>query len=152
MVTPPNGEGPVAVAMSGGIDSSVACLLLRRQYGDVFGVTMVLHEDHWPCAEMAASICETIGVAHRVLDLTATFSRAVASKHVAAYEAGLTPNPCVWCNLDLKFGRLMEQAMKWGAERFATGHYACIGPARRNGRRVLQRPQPGAPDETYFQE
>ena len=123
----------VIVAMSGGVDSSLACALLHEQGYGVIGVTMRLWEyaadaDHrrrtMEPMEDARAVCQRFGVPHYNLDLRQTFERSVIEDFVNEYEAGRTPNPCVRCNVRIKWNVLLAKARMLGASAVATGHYA----------------------------
>lgn len=117
----------VDVAMSGGVDSSVAAALLLERGLDVRGVTMRLLDTGWHEAEdTAAVVCEALGIPHRVIDLSAEFESAVLGPYAKAYAGGLTPNPCVACNESVKFGALVGAVLSDGADVLATGHYARV--------------------------
>ena len=118
--------GPVAVAMSGGADSTAAALILRDAGHAVIGLTGLLapHAGAQEAAARAAAICGQLGIPHHVADLREAFERLVISPFVEEYARGRTPNPCVGCNERVKFGLLLEEADKLGAGRLATGHYA----------------------------
>ncbi|MDB4906415.1 MAG: tRNA-specific 2-thiouridylase mnmA [Gemmatimonadetes bacterium] len=145
----------VLVAMSGGVDSSVAAALLVQQGYDVVGATMKLfcHDEKdipdRPCCSLdsvndARRVCETLGVPHYVLNLESAFSHDVVDDFVAEYAAGRTPIPCVRCNTFTKFRDLLRKAEGIDARWIATGHYARI----ENG--VLHRGQDHAKDQSYF--
>lgn len=128
----------VAVAMSGGVDSSVAASLLIEQDYEVLGFTMAL----WNCGgaagpqpaataccslesiEDARSVCQTLGIPHYVLNLRDKFRQHIIQNFIAEYLAGRTPNPCIRCNRLMKWGELLHQAQQAGADKLATGHYA----------------------------
>ncbi len=116
----------VLIAMSGGVDSSVAALLLQEAGYSCIGVTMRLFataaEDD--PAKRAAEVCARLGIEHRAVDLSSLFKEAVIEPFVAAYERGCTPNPCIACNRRLKFGALLKTADSLGCRYLATGHYA----------------------------
>jgi tRNA-specific 2-thiouridylase len=139
----------VAVAMSGGLDSSVAALLLQQQGHSVRGVTLRLW-DETPADPVgaAAAACAHLGIAHEVLDLRAEFRRRVVDYFVASYARGLTPNPCLRCNRDVKFGLLLEHVLGAGDDRLATGHYVRIED-RADGGHLLCGLDP-AKDQSYF--
>jgi len=123
----------VLVAMSGGVDSSVAAALLRDAGHDVTGVTLKLWggaSDSGCCSvsdvEDARRVAAQLGVPHYVFNLADDFTRDVVDPYVAAYGAGSTPNPCVECNRSIKFGRLLERATALGFDAIATGHHARV--------------------------
>lgn len=115
----------IAVALSGGVDSAAAALVLHARGERLMGVTMRLGDD-LPDGEhvaRAADLCARLGIAYHLIDLRAEF-KAVRRYFCDAYLSSLTPNPCAACNRDMKFGLLLEKARELGAERLATGHYA----------------------------
>lgn len=119
----------IIVGMSGGVDSSVAALLLKEQGHNVIGVTMRLFDERLPRLggereiEDARRVCEVLGIEHHVADLSDEFRRAVVDEFVSEYRRGRTPNPCITCNRALKFGALLEWARAHGGDAIATGHY-----------------------------
>lgn len=124
----------IAVAMSGGVDSSVAAALLQEQGRDVFGITAIMSPGGSRCCSdedvcTAQRVAGQLGIAHHVVDLSAEFQRLIIDPFMAEYLAGRTPSPCVWCNRHIKFGFLWEQARALGAGALATGHYVRRLPA-----------------------
>ncbi len=136
----------VCVAMSGGVDSSVAAALLQQQGVGAAGVMMRLqpHND----ATDAARVCAVLGMPFAFLEAQAAFHEAVIAPFVDCYRSGGTPNPCILCNRRMKFGWLLDWALAEGYDAVATGHYARI---ERSGTRWALRAgdDPGR-DQTYF--
>ena len=155
----------VAVGLSGGVDSSVAALLLKEQGHDVVGVTMKLWRGSFrggerdACfgpgeaedIERAKRLAERIGIEYRVFDLSEEYERSIVRYFRETYLNGETPNPCVRCNAAFKFGLLPRLAAESGLafERFATGHYARTSPAA-DGRTELRMAKDRRKDQSYF--
>jgi tRNA-uridine 2-sulfurtransferase len=140
----------VLVAMSGGVDSSVAAAVLRDDGHEVVGVTMKLWggaSDTGCCSvadvDDARRVAQQLGIDHVVFNFTDAFEERVVSPYVAAHQAGTTPNPCVECNRHLKFDRLVERADLLGFDAVATGHHARIWEGR------LARGVDRAKDQSY---
>ncbi len=118
----------IYVAMSGGVDSSVAAALLKKQGHSVTGVTMRLTDE--ARVEPAEAAAAALGISLQTVDFRARFRAVVIDYFARSYRSGLTPNPCVLCNFDIKFGALLDYALAQGAEKLATGHYAKTAEAR----------------------
>ena len=134
------------IAMSGGVDSSVAAHLMIEQGFGCVGATMRLLPDFDP--QDAQAVAEKIGMEFHVLDMQAEFRDAVMTEFVRCYEAGLTPNPCTVCNRRIKFGALLDAALALGCDYIATGHYAQI--EQQDGHFFLKKAADTAKDQSYF--
>jgi tRNA-specific 2-thiouridylase len=162
----------IVVAMSGGVDSSVAAALLAREGHEVIGFSMQLYdhsgqrEDHserqregqvrfGTCCTIddlhdARRVAARIGIPHYIVNFERQFADQVVSNFVSEYVAGRTPIPCVHCNGDLKFATLAERAASLDAEFVATGHYARVDRDETTGRYRLLRGVDPAKDQSYF--
>jgi tRNA-specific 2-thiouridylase len=157
----------VLVGLSGGVDSSVAALILKEQGYDVIGATMsiwgkdglaVAEGKHNACygpdekedIEAAKNLADQLGIPYHVVDCVTKYEDIVISNFKKEYLQGHTPNPCVWCNALIKFGVLPEIARLNGVEfdKFATGHYARVEEG--NGRFLLKRGVAPHKDQSYF--
>ncbi len=140
----------IAVAMSGGVDSSVCALILKQKGFDVFGITMKTIEGSKCCSiediHHAKKVAKQLGIKHHIIDLKEIFEKEVIDYFVKESLKGKNPNPCVPCNRKVKFGALVEEAKKLGAEIVATGHYAII---EKNEKLVLKRPVDIKKDQSY---
>ena len=154
----------IVVAMSGGVDSSVAAALRAEQGHDVIGLSMQLYPStgagHTPdekfgsCCTLddlndARRVAATLGFPHYILNFERQFRETVIANFVSEYAAGRTPLPCAHCNSDLKFSTLLDRAHGLGAARVATGHYARV-ERRADGRWLLKRSADPDKDQSYF--
>ncbi len=143
--------------MSGGIDSAVAALLIKEQGYNTSGVTMRLCEkilaDGCDATSTdigdARDICEKLEIPHSVYDLTDEFSNIVIKDFIDTYLQGGTPNPCIVCNKNLKFGKLLDLEIQNGTDYVATGHYANIERSK-DGRYLLKKSADPKKDQTYM--
>lgn len=136
----------IAVAMSGGVDSSVAAALLSQKGYDVFGVTMVVCQAFQP--EAAKKVCRRLGISHYVLDLKRVFKKKVIDYFCQEYLRARTPNPCVVCNPKIKFGKLLDWVLSQGATHLATGHYVKVGWDKAKRRYLLKKAEDK--DQSYM--
>lgn len=147
------------IAMSGGVDSSVAALLMKERGFDCIGATMKLFNnedidlprDHSCCsledAEDARSVAEVLGMPHYVFNFSDRFKETVIDRFISAYERGETPNPCIDCNRYLKFDKLYRRARELDYDCVATGHYARI--VEEDGRFLLKKAVDQSKDQSY---
>lgn len=154
----------VAVAMSGGVDSSVAAALLKEQGRDVIGITMNLFslpkeacasEELRSCCGSAArrdagAVAAVLGIPFYVADFRRTFEKDVIADFIEEYRRGRTPSPCLRCNRLVKFGPLLKRAGRLGAARIATGHYARVDFDEERGRWRLRKGKDREKDQSYF--
>jgi tRNA-uridine 2-sulfurtransferase len=149
----------VLVAMSGGVDSSVAAALVQQEGHEVVGATMKLWggpSDSGCCSvadvEDARRVAQQLGIAHHVFNFTAEFERDVVGSYVAGHAQGRTPNPCISCNAHLKFDRFLDRALLLGFDAIATGHHARVvapGPPPPGRGWQLRRGRDVAKDQSY---
>ena len=151
----------IVVAMSGGVDSSVAAALLAREGHDVIGLSMQLYDPHQgetrfgSCCTLddlydARRVARTIGIPHYIVNFEHQFQEHVIADFVREYAAGRTPIPCVHCNGDLKFASLVERAQGFDAEAVATGHFAQVDFDEGTRRYRLTRGVDRQKDQSYF--
>ena len=149
--------GRVVVGLSGGVDSSVAALLLKRAGYDVIGLFMKNWEDdddeeHCSTREDlidCASVADVIGMDLEVVNFAAEYKDRVFAQFLAEYSAGRTPNPDVLCNAEIKFRAFLDHAVAMGAERIATGHYARVRRGE-DGKVELLKAIDASKDQSYF--
>lgn len=149
----------ILIAMSGGVDSSVAAGLLCREGNECIGATMKLYHNedagipraHTCCSlddvEDARSVCYKLGMPYYVFNFSDDFGEKIIDKFVRSYETGLTPNPCIDCNRYMKFDKLYERAKILGCDHIATGHYARI--TQENGLYQLRKAYDETKDQSY---
>jgi tRNA-specific 2-thiouridylase len=151
----------IAVAMSGGVDSSVAAAVLVDRGYDVIGLSMQLYDQSGgersfgSCCTLddlhdARRVAAAINIPHYILNLERQFDEQVVSNFVREYASGRTPLPCAHCNSDLKFATLVDRALGFGADLVATGHYARVTRDQTTGRCLLSRGADSSKDQSYF--
>src|SRR5438477_842873 len=151
----------IVVAMSGGVDSSVAAALLAEQGHEVIGLSMQLYDQSegqtafGSCCSIddlhdARRVAAAINIPHYIVNFERQFDEQVVSNFVHEYAAGRTPLPCARCNSDLKFATLADRARGFGADAVATGHYARVERDEASGRVLLKRGVDPAKDQSYF--
>ncbi len=151
----------IVVAMSGGVDSSVAAALLAEAGHDVIGLSMQLYDQregehgYGSCCSLddlhdAGRVARRLNIPHYIVNFEKEFQRTVVANFVDEYVAGRTPIPCSHCNSDLKFATLLDRARAFDAEIVATGHYARVETDPSTGRRILQRGLDCGKDQSYF--
>ena len=150
------------IGMSGGVDSSVAALLMLEKGFACIGATMRLYggdsvspEGSKTCCSLddvedARAVAHRLGIRHYVFNFTEEFRRQVMDKFVDTYYEGGTPNPCIDCNRSLKFGKLLQRAEELGCDTVVSGHYARVERDPDSGRYLLKRAADRAKDQTYF--
>ena len=150
------------IGMSGGVDSSVAALLMLQAGYECIGATMRLYsgavtaeDGSKTCCSLddvedARSVARRLGISHYVFNFKDAFREQVMDKFASAYLDGLTPNPCIDCNRYLKFGSLLQRATELGCEYVVSGHYARIERDQATGRYLLKRAADRTKDQTYF--
>ena len=150
------------IGMSGGVDSSVAALLMLEAGYECIGATMRLYggqaspaEGSKTCCSLddvedARSVAHRLGIKHYVFNFTEEFQQQVMDQFVAVYQAGGTPNPCIDCNRYLKFGKLLQRARELSCDVLVSGHYAKVQQDPATGRYLLMRAADRAKDQTYF--
>ena len=157
----PDSKPRALIAMSGGVDSSVAAWLMQQAGYDCTGITMRLTRNetlgqsgfHTCCSEKdiedAAEVAFAMDIPYEVLDFTADFREQIIEKFVRVYEAGGTPNPCIDCNKYMKFRHLLDWARAHGMEYVVTGHYARVEQDEATGRFLLKKGLDEGKDQSY---
>ena len=157
----PDSKPRALIAMSGGVDSSVAAWLMQQAGYDCTGITMRLTRNetlgqsgfHTCCSEKdiedAAEVAFAMDIPYEVLDFTADFREQIIEKFVRVYEAGGTPNPCIDCNKYMKFRHLLDWARAHGMEYVVTGHYARVEQDEATGRWLLKKGLDEGKDQSY---
>src|ERR1700681_4166797 len=146
----------IVVGLSGGVDSSVAAWLLKRQGHEVIGVFMKNwddddSDDHCPSRQDlvdAASVADVIGIELEAVNFAAEYRERVFAHFLSGYAAGRTPNPDVLCNSEIKFRAFLDHARRMGADHIATGHYARVRDVE--GRTELLKAVDATKDQSYF--
>ena len=144
-----------AVAMSGGVDSSLTASMLLEQGYKVFGITLRLwvsdtEEDEIPQAVIdAKKMCDFLGIEHHVVDAKDIFKDNVVDYFITEYSNGRTPNPCVFCNRNIKFDLLLQRALSLGATHMVTGHYAQVMYNETAQRYELHKGDDPTKDQSY---
>lgn len=139
------------IAMSGGVDSSAAALIMKNEGFECIGATMKLHgsDNAGSDAEDARRVCEKLGMPHYVFDMSEDFEKSVIERFVRSYEIGETPNPCIECNRYMKFGALYRKAIELGCGYIVTGHYARVEFDEKINRWLLKKSTNAAKDQSY---
>lgn len=151
-------EAPVFVALSGGVDSAVVACIMKQEHQNVIGIS----HRHWPesrccstaCIDGCAEQCRELGIPYTAVDCVVEFARRIVDDFVAGYERGITPNPCVLCNEQIRFAHMIEKYFELRGEtvpanyQIATGHYARV--EERDGRFLLRRGVDPSKDQSYM--
>jgi len=143
----------IAVAMSGGVDSSVAVALLQKSGYNVMGVFMKLWKEPQcdsPAESRARETAKLLKIPFHVINLKKEFKKKIVDSFLKEYKAGKTPNPCVHCNKEIKFGLLLDKTRTLGADFLATGHYVRLGREIPNIKYKLLKGRDGEKDQSYF--
>ncbi len=139
----------VAVGLSGGVDSSVVCALLKKQGFEVVGVHLMLFNNNQEAQKRAKKVAQKLSISFLVFDLRKEFKKIVIDYFIDSYKKGITPNPCVVCNKKIKFGLLLQKAKEMGCDYLATGHYVRKLKMKNEKLKIL-RAENLEKDQTYF--
>jgi len=137
------------IAMSGGVDSSVAALLMIKEGLECQGAMMKLHPNVKDSSEAAANAARKLNIPFQLFDFSKEFEKLVIERFIETYEKGLTPNPCIYCNKSLKFGLLLDKAVEQNMDYIVTGHYARIERDGATGRFLLRKAADISKDQSY---
>lgn len=138
----------VAVALSGGVDSAASAYILKTQGYEVFGITMKLYENQ--NCEDAEKVAKALQIKHYIVDFSQYFEKEVINKFIDMYLQGFTPNPCILCNIKVKYGLLLNEALKLGADYMALGHYAKIEFCEESNTYKLLKSDIKEKDQSYY--
>ncbi len=138
----------VLVAMSGGVDSSAAAVIMQKSGFAIGGGTMNLCGKYDEALD-AERVCEQLDVPHHLFEMTEEFRENVIEPFVSEYKDGFTPNPCIFCNKTMKFGAFLEKAKSLGYDAIATGHYAIVEKNEKTGRYEIKKAKDISKDQSY---